>query len=146
MNYVSPVKDTKFVLENLLNNSSAIENDLMNSILEEAGKLANENLAPLNHEGDKNPPILRQDNEVETSPGFKNAFKKIASGGWIGVSSNPDYDGMGLPFRMAAAVSEYWQGANMSFALCNLLSQGLIDALTLVDFYRLHGLRVQGIH
>jgi len=80
----------------------------------------------------KNPPKLRQDNEVETSPGFKNAFKKIASGGWIGVSSNPDYDGMGLPFRMAAAVSEYWQGANMSFALCNLLSQGLIDALTLV--------------
>jgi len=132
MNYVSPVKDTKFVLENLLNNPSAIENDLMNSILEEAGKLANENLAPLNHEGDKNPPKLRQDNEVETSPGFKNAFKKIASGGWIGVSSNPDYDGMGLPFRMAAAVSEYWQGANMSFALCNLLSQGLIDALTLV--------------
>ena len=51
MNYVSPVKDTKFVLENLLNNPSAIENDLMNSILEEAGKLANENLAPLNHEG-----------------------------------------------------------------------------------------------
>ena len=48
MNYVSPVKDTKFVLENLLNNPSAIENDLMNSILEEAGKLANENLAPLN--------------------------------------------------------------------------------------------------
>ena len=132
MNYVSPVKDTKFVLENLLNNPSVIENDLMNSILEEAGKLANENLAPLNHEGDKNPPKLRQDNEVETSPGFKNAFKKIASGGWIGVSSNPDYDGMGLPFRMAAAVSEYWQGANMSFALCNLLSQGLIDALTLV--------------
>ena len=75
MNYVSPVKDTKFVLENLLNNPSAIENDLMNSILEEAGKLANENLAPLNHQGDKNPPILRQDNEVETSPGFKNAFK-----------------------------------------------------------------------
>ena len=132
MNYISPVKDTKFVLENLLNNPSAIEKDLMNSILEEAGKLANENLAPLNHEGDKNPPKLRQDNEVETSPGFKNAFTKIASGGWIGVSSNPDYDGMGLPFRMAAAVSEYWQGANMSFALCNLLSQGLIDALTLV--------------
>ena len=61
MNYVSPVKDTKFVLENLLNNPSAIESDLMNSILEEAGKLANENLAPLNHEGDKNPPKLRQD-------------------------------------------------------------------------------------
>ena len=132
MNYLSPVKDTKFVLKNLLNNPSAIDNDLMNSILEEAGKLADENLAPLNHKGDKNPPKLRQDNEVETSPGFKEAFKKVASGGWIGVSSDQNYDGMGLPFRMAAAVSEYWQGSNMSFALCNLLSQGLIDALTLV--------------
>ncbi len=132
MVYISPVKDTKFILENLLSNPDSIENDLMNSILEEAGRLADENLAPLNHEGDKNPPKLRQNNEVETSPGFKDAFKKIASGGWIGVSSNPNYNGMGLPFRMAAAVSEYWQGANMSFALCNLLSQGLIDALTLV--------------
>ena len=76
MNYVSPVKDTKFVLENLLNNPSAIENDLMNSILEEAGKLANENLAPLNHEGDKNPPKLRQTMKLRLRQDLKMHLKK----------------------------------------------------------------------
>ena len=132
MSYISPIKDTKFILENLLESKTDLESDTIDAVLEEAGKLANDNLAPLYHSGDKNPPKLRQDHEVETSPGFKEGFKAVASGGWIGVSSNPDYEGMGLPFRMAAAVNEYWQGSNMSFALCNLLSQGIMDALTLV--------------
>ena len=132
MSYISPIKDTKFILENLLENKTEIESETIDAVLEEAGKLANENLAPLYHSGDINPPKLRQDHEVETSPGFKEGFKAVASGGWIGVSSDPDYEGMGLPFRMAAAVNEYWQGSNLSFALCNLLSQGIMDALTLV--------------
>ncbi len=132
MSYTSPVKETKFILENLLEDNAKIESDTLLAVLEEAGKLADDSLGPLYHSGDKNPPKLRQDNEVETSPGYKEAFKSLASGGWVGVSSDPNYEGMGLPFRMAAAVNEYWQGANLSFALCNLLSQGIIDALNLV--------------
>ena len=132
MGYISPIKETKFILENLLESQNEIESETIDAVLEEAGKLANENLAPLYHSGDKSPPKLRQDHEVETSPGFKEGFKALASGGWIGVSSDPNYQGMGLPFRMAAAVNEYWQGANLSFALCNLLTQGIMDALTLV--------------
>jgi alkylation response protein AidB-like acyl-CoA dehydrogenase len=132
MPYISPLEDTKFVLENLLTPHSDLDNSTIDAVLGEAGKLANDYLAPLNHYGDKNNPILRQDHEVETPKGFSKAFSEIAKGGWIGVASDPTYEGMGLPLRMSAAINEYWHGANMSFSLCSLLTQGLIDAFTLV--------------
>ncbi len=132
MPYTSPLEDTKFVLENLLPTHNALDESTIDAVLNEAGKLADNYLAPLNHFGDKNNPILRQDHEVETPEGFSEAFSEIAKGGWIGVASDSNYDGMGLPTRMSAAINEYWHGANMSFALCSLLTQGLIDAFTLV--------------
>ena len=132
MPYISPLEDTKFILENLLPPHSDLDNSTIDAVLGEAGKLANDYLAPLNHYGDKNNPILRQDHEVETPKGFSKAFSEIAKGGWIGVASDPTYEGMGLPLRMGAAINEYWHGANMSFSLCSLLTQGLIDAFTLV--------------
>ena len=132
MPYTSPLEDTKFVLENLLPSHNDLDEDTIDAVLSEAGKLADNYLAPLNHFGDKNNPILRQDNEVETPEGFSKAFSEIAKGGWIGVASDSNYNGMGLPSRMSAAINEYWHGANMSFALCSLLTQGLIDAFTLV--------------
>ena len=132
MPYTSPLEDTKFVLENLLPAHNDLDETTIDAVLSEAGKLADNYLAPLNHFGDKNNPILRQDHEVETPEGFSKAFTEIAQGGWIGVASDADYDGMGLPSRMSAAINEYWHGANMSFALCSLLTQGLIDAFTLV--------------
>ena len=132
MPYSSPLKDTKFVLENLLQPHNDLDDTTIDAVLSEAGKLADNYLAPLNHFGDKNNPVLRQDNEVETPNGFSNAFKEIAKGGWIGVASDSNYNGMGLPLRMSAAINEYWQGANLSFSLCSLLTQGLIDAFTLV--------------
>ena len=132
MPYTSPLKDTKFVLENLLPSHDDLDETTIDAVLSEAGKLADNYLAPLNHFGDKNNPTLRQDHEVETPKGFSNAFSQIAKGGWIGVASDANYDGMGLPSRMSAAINEYWHGANMSFALCSLLTQGLIDAFTLV--------------
>ena len=132
MGYTSPLEDTKFVLENLLPAHEDLDDTTIDAVLSEAGKLADNYLAPLNHFGDKNNPILRQDHEVETPEGFSNAFSEIAKGGWIGVASDSNYDGMGLPARMSAAINEYWHGANMSFALCSLLTQGLIDAFTLV--------------
>ena len=132
MPYTSPLEDTKFVLENLLPAHNDLDETIIDAVLSEAGKLADNYLAPLNHFGDKNNPILRQDHEVETPEGFSRAFSEIAQGGWIGVASDANYDGMGLPSRMSAAINEYWHGANMSFALCSLLTQGLIDAFTLV--------------
>jgi len=132
MPYTSPLEDTKFVLENLLPAHDDLDETTIDAVLTEAGKLADNYLAPLNHFGDKNNPTLRQDHEVETPKGFSNAFSQIAKGGWIGVASDANYDGMGLPSRMSAAINEYWHGANMSFALCSLLTQGLIDAFTLV--------------
>lgn len=132
MAYKSPIEDTQFILENLLPPHNELDNSTIDAVLEEAGKLADNFLAPLNHYGDKNNPILRQDHEVETPKGFSNAFSEIAKGGWIGVASDTNYEGMGLPMRMGAAINEYWHGANMSFALCSLLTQGLIDAFTLV--------------
>jgi len=132
MPYMSPLEDTKFVLENLLPAHDDLDETTIDAVLSEAGKLADNYLAPLNHFGDKNNPTLRQDHEVETPKGFSNAFSQIAKGGWIGVASDANYDGMGLPSRMSAAINEYWHGANMSFALCSLLTQGLIDAFTLV--------------
>ena len=132
MPYTSPLEDTKFVLENLLPTHDDLDETTIDAVLSEAGKLADNYLAPLNHFGDKNNPTLRQDHEVETPKGFSNAFSQIAKGGWIGVASDANYDGMGLPSRMSAAINEYWHGANMSFALCSLLTQGLIDAFTLV--------------
>ena len=132
MPYTSPLEDTKFVLENLLPAHDDLDETTIDAVLSEAGKLADNYLAPLNHFGDKNNPTLRQDHEVETPKGFSNAFSQIAKGGWIGVASDSNYDGMGLPSRISAAINEYWHGANMSFALCSLLTQGLIDAFTLV--------------
>ena len=132
MPYSSPLEDTKFVLENLLPPHSDLDDTTIDAVLSEAGKLADNYLAPLNHFGDKNNPVLRQDHEVETPNGFSHAFKEIAKGGWIGVASDSNYSGMGLPLRMSAAINEYWQGANLSFSLCSLLTQGLIDAFTLV--------------
>ncbi|MDC0092690.1 acyl-CoA dehydrogenase [Alphaproteobacteria bacterium] len=132
MPYSSPLEDTKFVLENLLPAHDDLDDSTIDAVLSEAGKLADNYLAPLNHFGDKNNPVLRQDHEVETPNGFSNAFKEIAKGGWIGVASDTNYNGMGLPLRMSAAINEYWQGANLSFSLCSLLTQGLIDAFTLV--------------
>ena len=132
MAYKSPIEDTQFILENLLPPHNELDNSTIDAVLEEAGKLADNFLAPLNHFGDKNNPILRQDHEVETPKGFSNAFSEIAKGGWIGVASDTNYEGMGLPMRMGAAINEYWHGANMSFALCSLLTQGLIDAFTLI--------------
>ncbi len=132
MGYTSPLEDTKFVLENLLPAHEDLDDTTIDAVLSEAGKLADNYLAPLNHFGDKNNPVLRQDHEVETPEGFSHAFSEIAKGGWIGVASDSNYDGMGLPARMSAAINEYWHGANMSFALCSLLTQGLIDAFTLV--------------
>ncbi len=85
MPYSSPIEDTQFILENLLPPHNELDTSTIEAVLGEAGKLADNYLAPLNHYGDKNNPILRQDHEVETPKGFSKAFSEIAKGGWSGI-------------------------------------------------------------
>ncbi|MDP3836402.1 MAG: acyl-CoA dehydrogenase, partial [Hydrogenophaga sp.] len=85
-------------------------------------------IAPLNWEGDKNPSSFK-DGKVTTTPGFKEAFKQYAEGGWQGLQHPTDFGGQGLPKTIGAACGEILNSANMSFALCPLLTDGAIEAL-----------------
>jgi alkylation response protein AidB-like acyl-CoA dehydrogenase len=138
--YNAPVDDMKFVLGNLvgldevaaLNGLDIVSKDLVDAVLDEAGKLAGDVIAPLNHDGDKVGSTRNADGSVTTPPGFINAWKAMSEGGWIGLNASPDHGGMGLPQCVSAAVNEMWNSANLGFALCQLLTQGAIHALEMV--------------
>ena len=85
-------------------------------------------LVPLNWEGDKNPSYLK-DGHVHTTPGFKEAYDQYREGGWQGLQHPPAFGGQGLPKTIGAACGEILNSANMSFALCPLLTDGAIEAL-----------------
>lgn len=102
--------------------------DLVIQILEEAGKLAQDELAPLNNVGDQNPAILTAEG-VKTSPGFKQAYGQYQEAGWNALSFEAEYGGQALPLSLTLAVNELWQTANMSFGLCPMLNNGAVEAL-----------------
>ena len=102
--------------------------DMVKAILAEAGRLCEETLAPLNRAGDKHPARL-ENGVVRTSPGFADGYRAIAEGGWVGMSANPDYGGMGLPISVASAVNEMMASACMALQLSPMLTQGNIEAL-----------------
>ena len=106
-----------------------LSRDLIDAILEEAGKFAAEVLAPLNQPGDRQGSRL-VDGAVVTPDGFRDAYRDFAAGGWVGLGATPKFGGQGLPHLVAAAVSEIWSSANMAFSLCPMLSQSAIRALT----------------
>ena len=85
-------------------------------------------LAPLNRDGDTNPSTWR-DGAVTTTPGFKAAYRQFAEGGWQGLQHPQDFGGQGLPKTIGAACVEILNSANLSFALCPLLTDGAIEAL-----------------
>jgi alkylation response protein AidB-like acyl-CoA dehydrogenase len=138
--YQAPVDDMKFVLRHLvgldgvaaLDGMEMVSDDLVEAVLDEAGKLASEVIAPLNHAGDVAGSVRHDDGRVSTPAGFADAWKAMADGGWIGLNAAPDHGGQGLPQCVSAAVNEMWNGANMGFALCQLLTQGAIHALEIV--------------
>ncbi|HEY5717376.1 MAG TPA: acyl-CoA dehydrogenase [Motiliproteus sp.] len=103
--------------------------DMVSAILEEAGKLSGEVLAPLNEVGDRTGVKLTADFEVPTPAGFKEAYQQFAEGGWGSLQFDPEFGGQGMPKVLATAVQEMWQAANMSWGLCPLLTQGAIEAL-----------------
>jgi len=98
------------------------------AVLEECAKFNEGVLSPLNWAGDQNPSSWKQ-GVVTTTPGFKEAFKQYVEGGWQGLQHPVDFGGQGLPKTIGAACGEMLNSANMSFALCPLLTDGAIEAL-----------------
>jgi 3-(methylthio)propanoyl-CoA dehydrogenase len=136
MTYRAPVKDMLFVMQVLagIDAVAALPGfedaglETATAVLEESARFTQDVLAPLNAEGDKNPSSWR-DGVVSTTPGFKEAFAQFAAGGWQGLPHPVQFGGQGLPKLIHAACGEMLQSANMSFALCPLLTDGAIEAL-----------------
>jgi len=136
MSYVAPVKDMLFCMKELANLEAVAQLpgfeeaglETAQAVLEECAKFNEGVLAPLNFEGDKNPSYWK-DGEVFTTPGFKDAFRQFGEGGWQGLQHPTDFGGQGLPKTIGAACIEMLNSANMSFALCPLLTDGAIEAL-----------------
>ena len=135
--YEAPVKDLNFVIKNLinldeLNKISDYQNfsdDLVDAILEEAGKIGSEVLDPCNLSGDHEGSKRLDSGEVRTPKGYKEAYESLRDGGWFGLEAKEKYGGQQIPVTLSAAVNEIWHSSNMSLALCHLLTQGLIYAL-----------------
>jgi len=102
--------------------------DTAQAVLEECARFTQDVIAPLNHIGDTQPSSWK-DGAVTTTPGFKEAFRQYAEGGWQGLQHPLDFGGQGLPKTIGAACGEMLNAANLSFALCPLLSDGAIEAL-----------------
>jgi alkylation response protein AidB-like acyl-CoA dehydrogenase len=134
--YAAPLNDMRFVLDEVANlpgiallpGCEEATPDLADAVLEEAGKLAAEVLAPLNHPGDHEGSVY-ENGVVRTPKGFREAYDQYVESGWNALSFDPDYGGQGLPWTLAIAVQEMWNAANMSFALCPLLTQGAVELL-----------------
>ncbi len=136
MSYIAPVKDMLFNIEHLAHIEQIAQIpafadaglDTAQAVLEEAAKFNEGVLAPLNWAGDQNPTSFK-DGVVTATPGFKEAFKQFAEAGWQGLQHPADFGGQGLPKTIGAACIEMCNSANLSFALCPLLSDGAIEAL-----------------
>ena len=136
MSYRAPVKDMLFVMKELAGIDAVAQlpgfedagYETAAAVLEECAKLNEDVIAPLNREGDLNPSSFAN-GEVRTTPGFKQAFRQFAEGGWQGLHHPVALGGQGLPKLIHAACSEMVNSANLSFALCPLLTDGAIEAL-----------------
>ncbi len=136
MSYRAPVKDMLFVMKELagidavamLPGHEEAGYDTAAAVLEECAKFNEGVVAPLNWVGDQNPSSFK-DGKVTTTPGFKQAFRQFAEGGWQGLQHATDFGGQGLPKLIHAACSEMVNSASLSFALCPLLTDGAIEAL-----------------
>src|SRR3569623_3346981 len=136
MNYKAPVKDMLFDIRYLANideiaKMPGVEEagfETAAAVLEECAKFNEGVVAPLNVTGDRNPSSWK-DGVVTTTPGFKDAFRQFGEGGWQGLQHPEDFGGQALPKTIGAACVEMLNSANLSFALCPLLTDGAIAAL-----------------
>jgi 3-(methylthio)propanoyl-CoA dehydrogenase len=134
--YTAPLRDMAFTLEAVVGLPEVARfygeqaaPDVVQQVLEEAGKLASQVLAPLNAAGDRDGAHL-ENGVVRTPAGFKEAYKTYVDGGWNGVPFAPEFGGQGLPWAVAMPVQEMWQSANLSWALNPLLTIGAVEALS----------------
>ena len=134
--YTPPIKDMRFAIHELAGLNEVlqlpafadVDVDTVDQVMEEAGKFAKDVLAPLNESGDR--AGCRVENKaVVVADGFADAYQQFVDNGWQSVSATPDFGGMGLPETAGTAAVEMWHSANLSFALCPLLTAGAIVAL-----------------
>ena len=137
MAFASPVKQMIFALKEMANYSDLVGSKLwpylndsfVETLLNEAAKLADTSIAPLNQSADKAGSILKN-GQVSTAPGFKEAYKELVNSSWGTVSGLKDYGGQGLPKTLAVMIQELWNTSCMSFSLCPMLTQGAIEAIS----------------
>jgi len=137
MSYVAPTKELRFVLTELADIGSVARHpgfeeatpDMVEAILEEAGRFAAEILEPLNRTGDQQGTRLENDRVVSPA-GFAEAYQQFVEMGWQGLNQSTEFDGQGLPFLIQCAAAEIWNSANLSFALCPMLTAGAIEAIS----------------
>ncbi len=135
--YKAPVEDALFLLNDVfhldhygnLPGFSDASPDVVEAVLREAAKFSEEVLTPLNRVGDKEGCKRAADGSVTTPKGFKEAYKQIVEGGWIGISAPSEFGGQGLPATLTEVVNEFFCSANMAFAMYPGLTQGAIAAM-----------------
>ena len=135
--YHAPVDEVLFLLNdvfrveryNNLPGFADATSDTVEAILSEAGKYCTEVLLPLNQVGDTQGCRRHDDGSVTTPPGFKDAFRQLAEGGWIGISAPAEYGGQGLPGFLTTVINEFLASANMAFTMYPGLTQGAIAAI-----------------
>jgi len=133
--YSAPTKDMQFILHDVLNITESdipgydeLDREFTAAILDEAGRLAENVLAPLNVVGDEQGCTL-ENGAVRTPDGFKDAYDQMRAGGWIGLDCDPEYGGQGMPYLMNSAVGEIFVSANMAFNMYQGLSHGAYNAI-----------------
>ena len=135
--YKAPLEDYQFLLDRVISfdnlmadiGNDDVNRELADAVLEEAGKLAGNVIAPLNHSADTTGAKRLDDGGVRTPEGFCDAYAAMGEGGWTAMEAAEKFGGQNLPMTLTTAVNELWQSANMAFALCHLLTQGQIYAL-----------------
>jgi len=143
--YKAPVDEALFLLNDVFHierygnipSFAEATPDTVAAVLGEGGKFVEEVLQPLNRVGDVEGCTRHADGSVTTPKGFKEAYKGLAEGGWIGLAMDPEYGGQGLPHTIAIIINEFMTSANMAFTMYSGLTQGAYVAI------RLHGDDVQ---
>ena len=134
--YRAPLKDLRFVLHELIGESSLqacpahgeYSLEIADAILEEAAKFAETVLDPLYKSGDRDGARWTPEGVIG-APGFKAAYQQYAEGGWPSLRASPHFGGQGVPNVVGTAVEEIWAASNLAFKLCPMLTQGAIEAL-----------------
>ena len=135
--YKAPVEDVLFLLNDVLHierfanlpGFTDASPDVVEAILSEVGRFCEGVLVPLNRVGDRQGCRRGQDGSVTTPEGFKQAYRQVVEGGWIGISVPQEFGGLGLPTALTQTVNEFMASANMAFAMYPGLTQGAIAAL-----------------